>query len=144
MKSKLLHSRDGEKTFVLVFDADDEVVTGITGFAKENGVSAASLTAVGAFSGATLGYFDIEAKRYERIPVEEQVEVLSMIGDIALKEGEPQLHAHVVLGRRDGTTRGGHLLEAYVRPTLEVVLEESPAHLQKKTSEEFGLALIEL
>lgn len=144
MRSKLIHSEGGEKTFVLVFDAGDEVVSGIAGFAKENGLDAASLTAVGAFSGARLGYFDVEKKEYEKIPVEEQVEVLSLIGDIALNEGEPELHAHVVLGRRDGTTRGGHLLEAHVRPTLEVVLIESPDHLKKRTDEETGLALIDI
>jgi len=102
------------------------------------------MTAIGAFSGATLGYFDIEKKEYEKIPVEEQVEVLSLIGDIVLNEGEPELHAHAVLGRRGGTTRGGHLLEAYVRPTLEVVLVESPDRLKKRTNEETGLALIDL
>jgi predicted DNA-binding protein with PD1-like motif len=144
MRSRLIHSEGGENTFVLVFDTGDEVVSQITAFARENDLDAASMTAIGAFSGATLGYFDVEKKGYEKIPVEEQVEVLSLIGDIALNEGEPELHAHVVLGRRDGSTRGGHLFEAHVRPTLEVVLVESPDHLQKKTDEETGLALIDI
>lgn len=144
VEAKLIHSEAGEKTFVLVFDTGDEVVSEITNFAKENGLDAASLTAIGAFSDATLGYFDIEQKEYEKIPVEEQVEVLSLVGDIAVHEGEPQLHAHVVVGRRDGTTRGGHLIEGHVRPTLEVVLVESPEHLRKKTDSETGLALIDL
>ena len=144
MKSKLIYSDGGEKTFALVFDTGDEVVSGITHFAKENALDAASLTAIGAFSDATLGYFDIQRKEYEEIPVGEQVEVLSLVGDIALKGEEPQLHAHVVVGRRDGTAMGGHLLEARVRPTLEVVLVESPEHLCKKTDPETGLALIDL
>jgi len=144
MDSKLIHEEGGEKTFALVFDTGDEVVSEITNFAKENALDAATLTAIGAFCDATLGYFDIEKKEYEKIPVQEQVEVLSLIADIALNEGEPELHAHVVLGRRDGTTRGGHLLEAHVRPTLEVVLTESPDHLKKKTEEETGLALINI
>jgi predicted DNA-binding protein with PD1-like motif len=144
MDSKLIHEEGGEKTFVLVFDTGDEVVSQITTFARENDLDAASITAIGAFSGATLGYFDIEKIEYEKIPLEEQVEVLSLIGDIALNEGEPELHAHVVLGRRDGTTRGGHLLEAHVRPALEAVLIESPDHLKKTTDEETGLALIDI
>jgi predicted DNA-binding protein with PD1-like motif len=144
MDSKLIHEEGGEKTFVLVFDTGDEVVSQITTFARENDLDAASITAIGAFSGATLGYFDIEKIEYEKIPLEEQVEVLSLIGDIALNEGEPELHAHVVLGRRDGTTRGGHLLEAHVRPTLEAVLIELPDHLKKTTDEETGLALIDI
>jgi len=92
-----------------------------------------------------LGYFDIEKKEYEKILVEEQVEVLSLVGTIAPKDdGEPQVHAHVVLGRSDGTMKGGHLLEAHVRPTLEVILTESPEHLRRRTDEETGLPLIDL
>jgi predicted DNA-binding protein with PD1-like motif len=143
MRHKLLHEQDGQRTFALVFDKGDEVVEGLTNFAAEGGLGAASFTAVGAFGGATLGYFDRERKEYQKIPVEEQVEVLSLLGDVALKDGEPQVHAHVVLGRSDGTTRGGHLLEADVWPTLEVILVETPGHLQKTTDEETGLALID-
>jgi predicted DNA-binding protein with PD1-like motif len=145
MRSKQLHEENGQKTFALVFDTGDEVVSGLTGFAEENGLDAASFTAIGAFGAATLGYFDMEKTEYETIPVHEQVEVLSLLGDIAPEEGDgPRVHAHVVLGRRDGTTRGGHLLEARVRPTLEVVLTESPEHLRRKTDAQTGLPLIEL
>ncbi|MDP8926450.1 MAG: DNA-binding protein [Actinomycetota bacterium] len=143
MKAKLLHEEGGQKTFALVFEAGDEVVSELTGFAKENGLDAADFTALGAFSGATLGYFDVEKKEYEEIPVGEQAEVLSLVGNVAVKEaGEPQVHAHAVLGLRDGATRGGHLLEARVRPTLEVVLTESPEHLKRRWDDEAGLALI--
>jgi predicted DNA-binding protein with PD1-like motif len=145
MQSKQLHEENGQETFALIFDTGDEFMSGLTGFAEENGLDAASLTAIGAFSDVTLGYFDMQNKEYEKIPMEEQVEVLSLVGDIAPKEdGEPQVHAHVVVGLRDGTTRGGHLLEAHVRPTLEVVLTESPAYLKRRTDEETGLALIDL
>jgi predicted DNA-binding protein with PD1-like motif len=144
MRHKLLHEHDGQRTFALVFDKGDEVVEGLTNCAADGGLGAASLTAVGAFGEATLGYFDRDRKEYREIPVEEQVEVLSLLGDIALGDGGPQVHAHVVLGRSDGTTRGGHLIEAHVWPTLEVVLIESPDHLQKTTDEETGLALIDI
>jgi predicted DNA-binding protein with PD1-like motif len=145
MKAKQIHEERGQKTFALVFDTGDEIMAGLTGFAKANDLAAASLTAIGAFSDATLGYFDMERKEYKKIPVDEQVEVLSLVGDIAPKEdGEPQVHAHVVVGKSDGTAGGGHLLEAHVRPTLEVVLTESPEHLQRKTDEETGLALISI
>ncbi|MDQ3912423.1 MAG: DNA-binding protein [Actinomycetota bacterium] len=143
MRAKQIHEEGGQKTFALVLDTGDEVVSELTNFAKDNGLDASSLTAIGAFSDARLGYFDMERKEYKEIPVEEQVEVLSLVGDIAPKDdGEPQVHAHVVVGRFDGTTRGGHLLEAHVRPTLEVVVTESPEHLQRRTDEETGLALI--
>ena len=144
MRSKLIHERDGQKTFALIFDTDDEVMARLTEFAKANRLGAAHLTAIGAFRDVTLGYFDWGSKQYQKIPVREQVEVLSLIGDIALKDGEPKVHAHVVVGRSDGSTRGGHLVEAHVRPTLEVILTESPAHLQKQFDAESGLALIRI
>jgi predicted DNA-binding protein with PD1-like motif len=145
MKAQLIHELAGEKTFVLVFATGDEAIAGLTAFAKEKKLAASHLTAIGGFQEATLGYFDLEKKDYDKIPVREQVEVLSLIGDITHTEkGEPKVHAHVVLGRSDGTTRGGHLVEARVRPTLEVMLIESPRHLRRKHDPQSGLALIHL
>jgi uncharacterized protein len=144
MKSRLIHEHAGERTFALVFDTGDEVMASLSGFVKENRLSAARFTAIGAFYDATLGYFDWEAKDYKKIPVSEQVEVLSMIGDVASDEGTPKVHAHAVVGRSDGSTRGGHVLEAHARPTLEVILVESPAHLKKRHDPQSGLALIDL
>lgn len=144
MKSKLLDDHD-VKTFALVFDTGDEVAAGLLAFAQEHNLGAAHFTAIGAFSDVTLGYFDWNVKDYKRNPLREQVEVLSLIGDVAWDElTGPKVHAHVVVGRSDGTTRGGHLLEAHVRPTLEVILVESPAHLRKKYDPESKLALISL
>lgn len=145
MQSKQVHEAGGQKTYALVFDEGDEVISTLTGFAKENGLAAASFTALGAFGAATLGYFDMDRKEYERIPVHEQVEVLSLVGTVAPKEdGEPQVHAHVVLGTSDGTARGGHLLEARVRPTLEVVLTGSPEHLRREVDAKTGLPLLKI
>src|SRR5207248_8324949 len=101
-------------------------------------------TAVGAFRDATLAYFDWQKKDYQKIPVPEQVEVLVLAGDVAEKDGRPAVHAHCVLGLRDGSTRGGHLLSAHVRPTLEVILTESPAHLKRTVHDNSGLPLIDL
>ena len=143
MKWKLLAS-DGQKSFALVFATGDEVVAGLESFARENGLTAGQFTAIGAFQDVTLGYFDWETKGYEEIPVREQVEVLSLVGDVALADGEPQVHAHVVVGKSDGTAHGGHLLTGHVRPTLELILVEPPEHLRKETDPETGLALIRL
>jgi predicted DNA-binding protein with PD1-like motif len=143
MKSKLLDDGD-EKTFVIVFDTGDEVVAGLLDFAKEHKL-AASMTAIGAFERVTLGFFEPERKDYKKIFIGEQVEVMSLVGNITLEEsGEPKVHAHVVVGKSDGTAHGGHLLEAHVRPTLEVILVESPTRLRRKMNAEVGLALIDL
>ena len=130
MRAKVL-DEVGERTWALVFDVGDEVVSRLSQFASLHQLTAARFTAIGAFSEATLGYFDAKKKAYEKIPVREQVEVLSLIGDVALDGGQPKIHAHVVVGKRDGSAHGGHLLEARVRPTLEVMLVESPARLAR-------------
>ena len=141
MRAKVL-DEVGERTWALVFDVGDEVVSTLSQFASLHQLTVARFTAIGAFSDATLGYFDAEKKAYEKIPVREQVEVLSLIGDVALDGGQPKIHAHVVVGKRDGSAHGGHLLEARVRPTLEVMLVESPARLARVYDPDSGLALI--
>ncbi len=143
MKAKRLDDgKGGIRIFAVIFETGEDPVPGLTRFAVQEGLDASGFTAIGAFSEATLGYFDWEKKDYERIAVGEQVEVLSLVGDIALQEGKPRLHAHAVLGRRDGSTRGGHLLAARVRPTLEVIVTESPGYLKREHDRESGLALI--
>jgi len=143
MKSKLLHDDQGEKTYAVIFEKGDEVMAGLKSFAKQAGLGGAHFTAIGAFSEATLGYFERDRKTYKRIPIGEQVEVLSLVGDVALKNDEPEVHAHVVVGTSEGAARGGHVLEATVWPTLEVIITESPRHLRKVHDDETGLALID-
>jgi uncharacterized protein len=143
MKSKTI-AGNPERTFVLILDPGEEAFKAITEFANKNGISGASVAAVGAFKQAKVGWFDIEAKRYKPIPVNEQCEVLSLIGDVAQgDDGKASLHLHAVLGLSDGSVRGGHLLEGMVRPTLEVTIVETAAHLRRKKHPELGLALIE-
>jgi uncharacterized protein len=134
---------ESPKTFILVFKTGDELADGLLQFVKDQKLSAASFKAVGALSSVRLGWFSWETKRYEpSVTLDEQVELLSLIGDVALKDGEPVVHAHAVIGKKDGTAHGGHLLKARIRPTCEVVLTESPTSLQKFLDPESGLALI--
>jgi len=144
MESTLVSGNDALRTFVLVMDKDDEAFEQISGFARDHDVTGASLTAVGAAKAATLGYFDPEITDYRLTDFDEQMEVLSLVGDIAAKDGSPALHAHLVLGRKDSSAIGGHLKKLVVWPTLEVVLTETPAELRKTVDPETGLALIDL
>ncbi|HEX5412204.1 MAG TPA: PPC domain-containing DNA-binding protein [Terriglobia bacterium] len=143
MKSKLISS-NGAKTYAVIFEAGEEAVSGLSQFAKENSLGASRLTAIGGFQDAVLGYFELEKKDYKKIPIDEQVEVLSLVGDITLDKGEPKLHVHAVVGTSNGMARGGHLIQAHVRPTLEVLVTESPKHLHREHDEATGLALIRL
>lgn len=143
MRAKLL-SQDTERTYALIFETGDEVMSVLQDFAREHRITASRFSAIGAFSDVVVGYFDLKRKDYDRVAIDEQVEVLSLNGDIALAASGPKVHAHVVVGKRDATAHGGHLLEAHVRPTLEVVLIESPAHLCRRYDEASGLALIRI
>jgi uncharacterized protein len=136
---------DTPQTFVLIFDAGDELLTELKQFASEQRLADSSFHAIGGLSYTKVGWFNLETKKYEvAAEFDEQVELLSLIGDIAVIDGKPQVHAHMVVGRRDGTAHGGHLMEARVRPTCELVLTESPAHLKKHVDPKSGVALIRI
>jgi len=143
MQSKLINEKP-ERTFALILDSGDEVVSCLERFATEHRLTASRLTAIGALRDVTLGYFDWERKEHHPRRYAEQLEVLSLIGDIAMDGDKPKVHAHVVVGRGDCTTLGGHLLRATVRPTLEVLVTDSPAHLCRAYDPQSGLALIRL
>ena len=143
MRSKLIHESEGQRTFAIALAEGDEAMTCLKNFAAEHSLSAAQFTAIGAFKSAVISYFDWQSKTYEDIPVNEQTEVASLTGDVFLDpEGKPAVHAHVVLGKRDGSALAGHFTEGHVRPTLEIVLTESPAHLRKQHDPKSGLALL--
>jgi uncharacterized protein len=142
MKSREL-SRDGQRTFVLVFAIGDEVSGGLLEFAREHAITAAHFTGIGALHDLRVGYWEWERKDYRAIEIPEQVEVLSLAGNVAIgPDGKPRLHAHIVVGKADGSAHGGHLLRAHVRPTLEIVLTETPAELRRTTDPATGLALL--
>jgi len=143
MQTKLLHDADGQKTYALILETGDEVMASLGQFARQQDLSAASFKAIGAFQLATLAFFDWASKTYLPIEVEEQTEVASLTGDIASgPDGQPAIHVHAVLGRRDGSALAGHLQRGMVRPTLEIILTESPRHLRKRYDPLSGLPLI--
>jgi uncharacterized protein len=144
MKSTLVDQRDGLRTFVVVLATGDEAVSTLVSFAADQRLAGSHFTAIGAFSRAVVAYFDWAVKQYRNIRIDEQVEVLSLVGDVTLDQSQPKVHAHTVLGKSDATAHGGHLVEAIVRPTLEVVITELPRHLHRRVDRESGLALIDL
>ncbi len=144
MRHKRLHQGGGQRTYAVILETGDEVMECLQRFARQEQIVAAQLTAIGALSDVVLQYFDWKKKEYRKIPVAEQVEVASMLGDIAQgPDGSASLHIHLVIGKQDGSAMAGHLGEAHVRPTLEAIVTESPIHLRKKKDRETGLALID-
>lgn len=142
MRHHLVDETDGRRTFVVVLEMGEEVVSSITGFVEEQSLASSSVTGIGGFQRVRLGFFDYERSGFRENVVDEQVELLSLVGNVADEAGTPHLHAHVVLGRYDATTRGGHLVEGIVRPTMELVIEEYPEHLQRQLDDKTGLVLL--
>lgn len=144
MRMRQLDDVEGRRTFVLVCDRGDDPLEALTAAAKRFDLAAASLTGIGAFCGVILGFFDRARRDYARRVIREQVEVVSLVGNVALDRGEPRIHAHVVVGRFDGSALGGHLLGGSVDPTLEIMIVESPATLRRRIDPSSGLALLDV
>jgi uncharacterized protein len=143
MRSKKV--AENPKTFVVILDTGDEILASLKSIAQTEHLASSSFKAIGALRAVELGWLNWETKKYQTaVKLDEQVELLSLIGDIALKDDVPQVHAHVVIGRKDGTAHGGHLMSAVVRPTCEIVITENPQHLHKEIDLESGIALIRL
>ena len=145
MQARQIHGSGRQRTFAMIMETGDEAFEEVCRFAEREGLSGAQITGIGAFEKAVLRYFDWAAKEYRDIPVDEQVEVASLLGDIGEDEhGKPAVHIHLVVGRRDGSALAGHLKTGHVRPTLALIVTESPAHLCRRKDGETGLNLIDL
>jgi predicted DNA-binding protein with PD1-like motif len=142
MQIKLLKDSPEEKVYTVIFHKGDEALSGLTDFSMQNNVQDAHFTGIGAVSGATLGWLDLPKKSYHRIAVSEQVEVLSLVGDVATFDGKPVVHMHAVLGRSDGSTVGGHALELDVNPTLEIFMTVNSTPLKKRPDDASGMKFI--
>jgi uncharacterized protein len=143
MQIKQIKDTPEEKVYVVIFHKGDEALSGLTDFSVLYKIEDAHFTAIGAVSSATLAWLDLSKKIYRRIPLTEQAEVLSMIGDIAVFEGKPVVHTHAVLGKSDGSTVGGHVFELNVNPTLEVFVTVDSTPLRKKSDTTSGMKLID-
>ncbi|EEF59161.1 PPC domain-containing DNA-binding protein [Pedosphaera parvula] len=143
MRVQSLSEENGKAEYAVIFGKGDEVLSGLQEFAESHHVTSAHFTAIGALSEATLAWFDPQRKMYRKVPINGQVEVLSMVGDIALYKGKPAIHTHMVVGFSDGTTRGGHVLNAQVFPTLEVMVTVDPKAMHKRLDPETDLTLID-
>jgi predicted DNA-binding protein with PD1-like motif len=143
MQVQLLNPGEPTKQYAVIFYQGDEALSGLLEFAEKYQVTSAHFTAIGAVNGATLGWFDPALKMYKKIPIGGQHEVVAMSGDIALYQGKPVVHTHMMVGGPDGTTRAGHVLAAYVSPTLEVMVTVDPIAMQKRFDPATDLTLID-
>ncbi|MGA2846233.1 MAG: DUF296 domain-containing protein [Candidatus Acidiferrales bacterium] len=143
MQVQLLNPGEAAKQYAVIFYQGDEVYSGLQEFAEKYHVTSAHFTAIGALNGAIVGWFDPQRKMYKKIPINGQHELIGMSGDIALYQGRPVVHTHMVLGGPDGTTHAGHVLEAYASPTVEAMVTVDPVTMRKRLDPETNLTLID-
>lgn len=142
LKVKLLSTQGKIKTYLLIFAKGDEIVAGLTEFVKKNNIKSGSYTGIGDALSAKAGWFDYGRKQFKIIPID-TAEVTSFAGDIAWFKGNPVAHTHMSAALKDGSVKGGHLIELFCGPTMEIILIEQPTALYKKLDPEFGAALID-
>ena len=143
MKVKLLSQVGEVKTYAVIMSKGDEAVSGLTEFAEKYKVKSAHYQAIGDALHVKVGWFDYQRKQFLVLPVD-TAEITSFIGDIVWYHNKPVAHTHASVSLRDGSVKGGHLLQLIVGPTLEVIVTVEPTPLYKKLNEEFEAGLIDL
>ncbi|MGN6264539.1 MAG: PPC domain-containing DNA-binding protein [Ginsengibacter sp.] len=143
MNYKLIND-DKQKTYAIILESGEEAMEQIKAFTRKLNLSASRFTAIGAFSDTTVGFFDFSIKDYKKNRFDQQMEVVSLVGDISVYKNEYKVHAHVVLADEKGAAYGGHLIKGTVHPTLEIILDESPLYLKREMDENSGLPLIKI
>lgn len=135
--------REGE-LYVIRFEDGEVFPDRLVSFLEAHSIHGGRLSGLGAVRKSIIAFFDTEAREYRDIELDEQLEVLALVGNVAVFQGAPLVHAHVTLGRRDGTALGGHLRRATVRPTLELFLHVVNRPLQRTLDPKYGLPALDL
>ncbi len=142
VKVKWLSTLGETKTYVLIFSPGDEVRSGLNDFALKYHVKSAHFTGIGDVISAKVGFFDYERKMFRIIPLDTS-EITSFIGNIAIFNGKPMAHTHVSVAAKDGSVKGGHLIELYVGPTLEVFVTVEPTAIYKKLDTKYDAGVMD-
>jgi uncharacterized protein len=117
--------RASSRTYRVNMVKGDEVISGLLEFAEKNHIQNGHFTGLGAIDKATLRWSDPVNKASKTTEINEEAEVVSLVGSIATdKDGRPVVHAHTVVALSDGSTRGGHLMKAQVSIIAEVFVTE--------------------
>jgi len=129
--------------YLVRVDRGEEMMETLRAVAREKGIEAGRVSGIGALQDAELGYFDVERKDYLRKKLPGSWELLSLAGNISLRDGEVLPHIHVILGNVDLECRGGHLFSGVVSVTGEIFIEKLPEALHREMDDEVKLPLLD-
>jgi len=138
---KGLFEYSASKELIVRLKHDADLVQTITELARSKGMEAGSFIAIGALKRARLGYYDQKNNEYREMEIDTPHEMASCIGNVSLKDGEPFVHAHVVLADEAGNTKAGHLFEGIVFAAEVHLHQLEGPRLERKYDEVTGLSL---
>lgn len=139
---RIWQSRSGG-IFCVRLERGEEICGALCSVAEEKGLRAGSIDGIGALRDIDLGYFDLATKEYEHFQLSDSWELLSLNGNIAIRDGVPFPHLHALLGFREGEVRGGHLFSGVVSVTAEIFLRPFPVPIYRELDPEVNLALMD-
>jgi len=133
-----------EETFIITVDLGEELTSSIVRFATHEKIEAAAVNAIGAVRDFELGYYRLSDQQYTRKRFAGIAELISCMGNIAIRDGKPFPHLHASVGFEDFTTAGGHFFSGIVAVTAEVWLRPLPKRMERRHNQQTGLALLDL
>lgn len=136
---KFVQSND---TYIIKLERGEEVLTALTNFAVTQNITNASFSGIGAVEGLTCGYYNLTEKEYHFTDYDQLVEVVSLTGNMTLKDGQPFIHAHGIFTGTDNQAFGGHIKSMTVGVTLEVVMRTYGTEIARELDEDIGLFLM--
>lgn len=128
--------------FVFNLARGEELFATLLLWCRENAIAGATFTGLGAADQLELAYYHLPTQTYERHQIDEEVEILSLNGNLGTLKGEKTLHIHGVFGKRDLATFGGHLFKLRVSGACEIHLTVLPVSLHRAFDKETGLNLL--
>ncbi len=130
--------------YLLRLEKGEKLQSTIASFCKEKHIQNSTISAIGSLENPTLAHYFVNTKKYTEKTLNGIYELTSLTGTSGLFEGKPLVHIHVSLSDEEMKGFGGHLVEAFVSATVEVILESSETHYTKSFDETIGLKLWDL
>ncbi|MBI4134884.1 MAG: DNA-binding protein [Candidatus Sungbacteria bacterium] len=129
-------------TYILAWMRGEEIVSSLRSFLKEKNIRAGCFTGLGAAESLEIAFYNLANREYERKTANYDVEILSLVGNTAMIDGEPIIHMHGVFGKRDFSAFGGHVFRIIVSGSCEVHLAALDGFMKREPDETTGLNLL--
>jgi predicted DNA-binding protein with PD1-like motif len=128
--------------WVISINIGEEVVETLKKFCEDNQIKLGTINGIGAVKGATIGFYDLETKKYYPKELKGDYEITSLSGNISTMDGEVYLHLHINLADSNYNTCGGHLNSAVIGGVGEIIIEEIDGEIERGFNKEVGLNLL--